>query len=307
MGGPLRGFTLIEVLVATAVLALLLVLTLQILGNTSTVSRTSDRRMDAAAQARGALARFGADFSGAMLSHGATALGTVADAGDPASIAFLSRARARAASSGAPAWQNDLRGAMIAYRMNERSLERGDGRFTFSGQDPGNHVASDLSAVFTGMAGALDSGGNFLEWTPLGEGVVRFHVSYQLDDGTVTQTPPEYTMTSPQTGNPTTFLNGANVSPALAIAFTPQNAPAAGPHPGRHVRALIVGVAVVDRLTLEQSSDHLDELDDLGTPGVAPSGDTDTPLVLWQDNLDEIAFPPLRQNLRFYQRLIPVP
>jgi hypothetical protein len=191
--------------------------------------------------------------------------------------------------------------------MNATALERGDGRFTFHVDALPDHAASDLSTIFTNMADALDSGGTFLEWTPLGQGVVRFHVSYQLDDGTVTQTPPEYTMTSPQTGNPTTFLNGADISPCLAIAFAPQNTPATGPQAGRHVRALIVGVAVVDRTTLAQSQSALGQLDALGIPGVALSPDTDTPLALWQKNLSQITSLPLLQNLRFYQRTIPVP
>jgi len=308
-GSALYAFTLIEVLVATTVLALLLVLTLQILGNMNAAIRTADRQMDAASQARAALDRFEADFSGAMLTHGASAICTVATGTNAASIGFLCRSRSREADSGSPspAWLGNLRGAVVGYRMQDRSLKRGDGRFTFSQQDVDNHVSSELATIFPSMAAALSSGGNFLIWNPLGEGVVRFHVSYQLDNGVVTQTPPEYAMTSPQTGASTTFLNGANIVPCLAIAFAARNAPVSGTLKGRYVRALIVGVVTVDRKTLALAGNYLSQLDSLGTPGIAPSLDTDTPLALWEGKLEEITYLPLHQNIRFYQRVISVP
>jgi len=309
--GP-SAFTIVEILVATAVLAMILVLTLQILGNTNAVIRASDRQMDTAAQARAALDRFDADFSGAMLTHGASAICTLASGTTSPSIGFLCRSRAREADSGTPAWQDNLRGAIVGYRMQGSSLNRGDGRYTFNQQDVGNHVASELATIFPQLATALNSGGSFLVWTPLGDGVVRFHVSYQLDNGVITQTPPTYTMTSPQTSGSstyvsTTFLNGANISPCLAIAFAKQNAPSSGSLQGRYVRALIVGVAAIDRRTLVQATNDLTQLGNLGTPGISPSVDTDTALALWEGNLGSITSAPLRQNLRFYQRVISVP
>lgn len=302
------GFTIIEVLVASAVLALLLALTLQILVNTNAAIRTADRQMDAASRARAALDRFDTDFSGAMLTQGASAVCKVTTSTDSAAIGFACRARARESGSAtAPAWQGNLRGAIVGYRMNGRTLERGDGRFPFTGENVTDHTASDFPVVFGNLAKDLASGGSFLVWNPMGDGIVRFHVSYQLDDGTITQTPPEYTMTSPQTGTSVSFLNGADISPCRAVAFTSQNAPESGALKGHYVRALIVGVAALDRSTLSSAAEHLDELDDLGTPGASPSADTDTPLALWEKNLSDVSFPPLRQGLRFYQRVIPVP
>lgn len=302
------GFTILEVLVASAVLALLLALTLQILGNTNAAIRTADRQMDAASRARAVLDRFDTDFSGAMLTQGASAICRVATSTNAPAIGFVCRARAReSGSSTVPSWQANLRGAIVGYRMNGRALERGDGRFPFTGENVGDHVASDFPVVFGNLAKDLALEGEFLVWNPMGEGVVRFHVSYQLDDGTITQTPPEYTMTSPQTGDAVSFLNGADILPCRAVAFDAQHAPESGTLQGRYVRALIVGVATLDRTTLTLASEHLEDLDDLGTPGVSPSADTDTPLVLWEKNLSDVSFLPLRQGLRFYQRVIPVP
>lgn len=303
----LSGFSLIELLTAAAVLTLLLVLTVQILGNTNDAIRVSQGRIDAAAQARAVLDRFEVDFSGAMLTHGVTAICTTATAGVSASVGFVCRARAREAASGSPAWRQDLRGSIVGYRMDDGILRRGDGRFTFEENNVSERASGDSTTVFTNLAAALASGGAFLDWHSLGDGVVRFHVSYQLDNGDIVQTPPEFRMISPQTGNATTFLNGVDISPCRAIAFTPQNAPATGALAERYVRALIVGVATLDRPALQLSTDHLSQLDTLGTPGMGGSLESDTPQALWEKNLDAVTFPPLRQNLRFYQRVIPVP
>jgi hypothetical protein len=76
---------------------------------------------------------------------------------------------------------------------------------------------------------------------------------------------------------------------------------------GRHVSAVILSVASLDLATLRQSADHLDQLKDLGVPGQGSSASSDTAQALWESNLGRISFPPMRQNLRFFQRVIPVP
>jgi hypothetical protein len=131
--------------------------------------------------------------------------------------------------------------------------------------------------------------------------VVRFHISFVLDDGTIVQDPPVYTMVSPDLGTQTTFLNGKTLDAGrVAVAFSSENAPPSG----RYVKSLIVAVACVDPVALTKaSSAQLGEVQTtLGTPA-----NGQTPLALWQSNLGSISFPPLRQSLRFYQRTIPAP
>lgn len=299
------AFSLVEILVAVAVLALLLTLTLQVLTNTNTAIRSADRRMDAATQARSAMDRFESDFSTAILTHGATAICTVGTSSSPSSIGFLCRARARDTPSGSAAWRNDLRGAIIAYRMGTAlALERGDGRFTFSQNTPADSALSDLPGIFTSLGSVLNSGDSFLEWNSMGDGIVRFHISYQLDNGEIVQSPPEYTMLSPQSRTITTFLNGLSLSPqVLPIAFSAHHAPVSGPLAGRYVRALIVGMVTLDRDARKLSESRLSELDGLGTP----TSNGETPLEIWEQNVADLAFAPLRENIRLYQRVIPVP
>ncbi len=305
--GRVPGFTLIEILVATAVLSLLMVLTVEILHNTNAAIRTADRQMDAATQAVSVLDRFEADFTNAMLGQGNAALFLAGDTDEPPAMGFLSRSRAREADSGSPAWRGDLRGAVVAYRMVDSQLARGTSRLTYYEEDASAQASGDLASVYSDLADALQHGGSTLLWTDLGSGVVRFHVSFQLDNGEMVQTPPEYTMVSPLTGASVGFLNGLSVSPCIALATSAREAPVSGTMAGRHVSAVIVSVASLDLATLNQSSDHLEQLDELGAPGQGSSPASDTALALWESNLGRISFLPLRQNLRFFQRVIPVP
>jgi len=63
----LRGFTILELLVATAVLALLVLLIAQLFNSASSVTTHNNKRLDADAQARGVLDRMGVDFGRAVL------------------------------------------------------------------------------------------------------------------------------------------------------------------------------------------------------------------------------------------------
>ena len=293
---PLSAFSLIELLVAMAVMAMILVGTLQVITNTSKAIKIADSQREAGSASRTALDRFAADFSTAMLTGGATAV--YLNDGKNSQIGFLclSRTRKTDTSSTSP------RAAIIAYAVLPTSetvsgqavtyggLQRGDGESLYSG------AKADLASAFQDMP----STSNPTNWEPVGNGVVRFHISFVLDDGTIVQAPPEYTMISPQSGNSTTFLNGKTLA-GTAIAFSPNHAPASG----RYVKSLIVGVACADPIVLAQASaaDKLGEVQSiLGTPA-----NGQTPLALWQGNLGNITFPPLRQSLRFYQRTIPIP
>jgi prepilin-type N-terminal cleavage/methylation domain-containing protein len=293
-----KGFTLLEILAATVVATILLTVSLQILGGSSEAVKEADKKRNAHTHLRTALDRFAADFSTAMLSGGNTAIWREGQAGSE--LTFLSRSRpALPTSSGTSAAP---RGAAIGYALLDHQetssgtsypeLKRGDAPVTFE---------SDLADVFKKIPDSGDALWN--EWEPLGTGIVRFHISFLLDDGTITQTPPAYSMTSPQTGNEVSFLNDLQLpAGAVAIAFSERNIPRATAN-GRYVKALIVAAAAVDRDVLNQAlrANKLSELGDLGEPGPG-----ETPLEAWEKNLTRIQFKPLLQNIRFQQRTIPV-
>ena len=295
-----RGLTLMEVMASTAVLALLLSITVQITTQTDTAIRASERHMKVAVEARTALDRFEADFSTAMLTAGATALHYNNIASTPNSaIRFISLSRARTTAE-----TLQPRGAIIGYGINgpemglgaldlpEGAFVRGDGRARFSGQN------SSFADVFANLS---DMPPPAMNWESLGDGLLRFHISYVLDNGDIVQTPPEYSMISAQTEQPVSFLNGLNTAGWTAVAFAKENAPASG----RYVVALKVAIAGASPDVIEQArkANKLDSvLTALGTPGLG-----ETALKVWESNLTNIDFPPLRQSIRFYQRTVPIP
>ena len=70
----MRGFTLVELLISVAIVALLLTLVMQIVSSATSTITTSNKQIDSASLARIVLDRFDNDFSGALLNNGATAL-----------------------------------------------------------------------------------------------------------------------------------------------------------------------------------------------------------------------------------------
>jgi type II secretory pathway pseudopilin PulG len=296
------GFSLLEILAATVVATILLTLALQILGDSGTAVKDADKKRNATTQLRTALDRFAADFSSAMLTAGGTAIWNQSDAGTE--IGFISGSR----SSGTGTVP---RGAVIGYALLDheesgiepyKELKRGDGPVDFNG---------DLKEVFKKI-GADPDDSIWTGWEPIGVGIVRFHVGFLLDDGTITQTPPAYSMISPQGTGYVSFMNGLTLKSTdhVAIAFSERNKQQPGVVGGnsandnRYVKALIVAAACVDRdvLKLAVGNDKISEVDKLGIPK-----DGETPLEVWEKNLTQIEFLPLLRNIRFQQRTIPVP
>lgn len=305
--GPSRrragGFTIIEILVAMGVLSLILVLTVEIIFNTGSAIRSSVGQRDSSSAARVALDRLSADFSTAMLSGGSTAIVST----DPtkSEIRFVCLSRSRDDGT-----DTVPRGAVVAYSLREVSesfsgnektyetLMRGDGRMVFT---QGN---STLAQVFQQLSQS-PTASSFMTWEPVGSGLIKFHISYLLDDGTITQTPPTYTMISPQTGLRVGFLNGFNLGANfIAVAFAPENRPVTGAHPDRYVKALIVGVAAVDTAVLVKASPA--QIAAATATLGAPTG-AQTPLSLWQSKLGGLTYQPIKESIRFYQRTLPVP
>jgi hypothetical protein len=288
-------------LVAMAVLSLILVLTVEIVSNTGTAIRSADGQRNSSSAARVAMDRLSADFSTAMLTGGATAIVSTDPAKSEIRFVCLSRAR----EVGSPVVP---RGAVVAYSLRDvtesiggtnvtyQTLMRGDGRMVFT------RGASTLAIVFRNLSQSVPPA---MTWEPVGSGLVKFHVSYVLDDGTVTQTPPTYSMVSPQTGARVGFLNGLDLGAGfLAVAFAPENSPVSGNHVGRFVQSLIVTVAAVDPASLAKATSA--QLSAAVATLEIPS-EGETALAKWQSELADIDFEPIRESIRFYQRTLSVP
>jgi prepilin-type N-terminal cleavage/methylation domain-containing protein len=292
-----RAFTLLEILVATAVLVLLLGLTFQLVSETNRAIAAAQKHRGAATHAEAALDRFAADFSTVSLGGGMSVIVRTGNSTD-SEIGFSCLSRPPKSALG-NTWP---RGALVSYGMQSRTengvtydgLHRWVARFEFK---------NVLGAKFKELS---EQGSPDGEWSPVGAGVVRFRVSYVLDDGSIVQDPPVYSMKSPETGVDTSFLNGLILAPGWdAVACSQRNVPVTGSLRERYVKSLIVAVAAVDLnvLALADRAGRLTEIHSvLGAPGA-----NETPLQVWEQNVVNLSFAPLRENIRFYQRSIYIP
>ena len=311
-------------LVSMAVLVLLLTFIMQMLSGTTATIAASNRQMDTAALARIVLDRFGNDFSGALLTGGATAL-YYEDAGNTgnSAIAFVATSRARGPTSATGPWATDTRSAFIGYRVRAvaqniaggtpalPSLNRGDGRFTFATRNAANKATYNLWDAFgTGnnrIPNDLTAATNdqeLLNWQIIASAIFRFHISFVLDDGRVVQTPPAFN---------NFFANGGTGS-CTPITFS---AATSSDPSRRYVTGLVVGVTVLDESTRNLAY----QVDNAFWTTAAtklrrPNTNGETPVQVWSRNLETLTsndptdpaylFPPIRQNVRFYQRFYSV-
>lgn len=303
-----RGFSLLELMVAFVILTIVLTLTVEILLQTTNTTRVSEKQMDTSAAARIALEALGKDIGSAMLGSGATMLfSSGGNSADP-SIGFLTTGRAR--FTGTARIAANLRGCVVAYKMRDfvvpvsgknqtlRVLGRADGRLAYWEKDSTEKTDFDLAQIFRADALPADlkpttSSGdeNTVSWVPMDTGILRFHISFLLDDGMIVHGPPRHLEFGTLPGG-TPLDTGS----AIPVAFSAANSADANK---RYVRALVVSLAVLDTKTrdLAFKTNILDKLQDtLGSPPVGKIAAD-----YWDGKL--IDLPPItRQPIRFYKR-----
>ncbi len=133
--------------------------------------------------------------------------------------------------------------------------------------------------------------------------IFRMHISFVLNDGRIVQTPPTYRNFYSNGG-----MGGTGCIP---IAFSKETS---SDLTQAYVKGIIVGLAALDEKTrnLAYKTDN-NFWTTVGTKISRPTADGETPVQYWSQKLTTLIsdnpadptylFPPIRENLRFYQRL----
>ena len=274
----LRAFTVLELLVATAVMALVLVLFLQITNRTAQTSKVAEHQLDAAQTARRVLDALSSDMARTVLGVDSTIL-TQTSGGAP-SLAFL--------TSGRGPDTIPTRFLAVGYNLANRQLSRSYKAVGWS-DIPGTYPGGLLYA-----AEAAASNPDFS--APLSSGVLQFSVFAILEDGSQVSllTPPG---------------NSAGVSGSVPFegqtvptgwtALVPARPPTPAPlnSTTARVRALFVAIVSADEESLALP----------GASAVAFSQPASDPVATWETELQSQTLPaPLRSAIRFTTKTIPL-
>ncbi|MBN8709115.1 MAG: prepilin-type N-terminal cleavage/methylation domain-containing protein [Verrucomicrobia bacterium] len=184
------GFTIVEMLVAMAVFAMLLVLITMLFKNASALVMANSKRLDADIQARQLLDRMAVDFA-QMLKRDDVDYYMKSSAAPQAGndqMAFFSEVPGYFASTTSP--QSPF--SLVAYRVNEtassgraHSIERlGKGLLWSGVSDPGAKMAF-LPLTIKGLWPQAADGSSDTDYEQLGTDIFRFEYFYLLKDGTL--------------------------------------------------------------------------------------------------------------------------
>lgn len=205
-----KGFTIVELLVATAVLALILALLLQIVNHTLQASKLASQQLDATQSARRALDMITSDLAHAVVSESSTVIYR-----DTPVLAFLRHGRGSSAGD-APRFLG------VNYQLVNNSLMRGYSNVPWSAVDfltaasQNPTVSSELST-----------------------GILQFSVLASLEDGTVSTLA---SLPSSTVASGTVLYKGQTV-PAGWSALIPVHSPT-GSSP--RVQSLLILIAAID-------------------------------------------------------------
>lgn len=273
------AFTLLELLVASAVLALLLVLLLQVASHTMQASRITTQQLDATQAARRVIDTLAVDLSSSV-SEGAAVL--YQPKGASVSLAFLTSARGPATAAQPP------RFLAVSYQLTDSKMMR-----LYQGVD---WSTKDLLAAAESAAASGTP-------TVLSPGILQFAVLALLEDGKTVVNLQNNTATPPLAEPPVWRASGTQLFlgqtvPTSWSALVSSNFPASPRSP--RVQALLVAVAAIDEqsLVLLSNSDR----------GLFGSPTTSDPVKEWEGVLTGSSLPgPARSAIRFHSKVIPLP
>lgn len=273
------GFTLLELLVASAVLALLLILLLQVASHTMRASRVTTQQLDATQAARRVIDTLAADISSSV-SEGAAVL--YQPQGASLSLAFLTSARGPATAAQPPRY------LAVAYRLNDAKMMR-----LYEGVEwtTKNLLAAAESAATSGTP------------TVLSPGILQFAVLAVLEDGKTVVNLQNNTASPSLSEPPVWRASGSQLFLGQSVptgwsALVSFNYPASPRTP--RVQALLVAIAAID----EQSLALLNSTE----RNMFRSPTTSDPVKEWETILTGSTLPgPARSAIRFHSKVIPLP
>ena len=212
---PGRAFTLVEILAALSVLAMIIVLAAQILGATLRATGASTRKMDATQRCRFILDAVGNDLAGLVSGNGMTVFARVS--GNDAILTFATQGRGPNSSS------SDFRLLAVNYVLSSNRLLRSSTAVTWSEADLVTALVTPSSAGTAGL---------------VADDVLRFEAMALLDDGRIVPLSATGTWTS-------STANGKPLSGYTALVLSRPPVDAGNPR----VRSLLVAVAALDDQT----------------------------------------------------------
>jgi type II secretory pathway pseudopilin PulG len=277
IGNP-PAFTILELLVAMAVMSLLLVLLMQITNHTLQASKTATQQLDSTQSARQALDVLSSDISNAITTDGATLL-TQPTVDGACSLAFLTAGRGPSTVS--------TRFLAVNYKLTNNRLLRTYKAIGWSA--PNLLVAAETAST------APDS------ISTLAGGILQFSLLAILEDGSMVSllAPPG----NAAGASGTVPFEGQTV-PAGWTALVPSPPPQPSPLSAStaRVRALLVAIASVDAQNLPLLNSAQKSL----FVNSASSGSD--PVAAWELALQGGGFPgPAKSAIRFHSKVIPLP
>jgi prepilin-type N-terminal cleavage/methylation domain-containing protein len=268
-----QGFTLVELMAATAVFALILILFSQTTGFVALAVVGSQNQMDATGADQTALDALANDLASAVTQHGMTVY-LSQDSQNNAQIAFLTQCRGPSGTS-----SSDFRLMAVAYLLRGNQLIRQVTPVLWSDTN------LQGIAVGTGSSSTYSSSTSF---SVLSNQILRMDVVVQLDDSSIASYSSNATWLNP--------LAGSSFS-GLVLSTSPVGASSTP-----RVRSLIVAVAAVDERMMQ-----LPGVSTMGSKLGSPPVAFPTPLDYWDSQIAEGAFAgfpkPAVAGLEFYQRV----
>lgn len=281
-----QAFTILELLTAVAVMALMLVLFLQITNHTLQTSKATTHQMDSSQAARRILDALSSDIANAVLGTESTIL--TKEAGGAPSLAFLTSGRGPDTSS--------ARFLAVGYKLENHQLIRSYKAVGWT----------DVPATYPGgfLYAAEAASDNPAFTTSLSSGILQFSVLAILEDGTMVSllTPPADAagISGPDPFEGQTVPNGWT-------ALVPAKPPTPNPLTSStaRVRALLVAIASVDEESLGLLGATTLTFDQPSTGFLT----TWNPVTEWETELSaESQLPgPVRSAIRFTTKVIPLP